>query len=142
MTVSEINAEIGDYGVCGFCGTGGGHLGEQGDENSCFLHSAIKIGEREFKTHPGALKSDSQRIMWCGQCESGLAHKYSRYDNLNLQGLVASIKARFEVDPMRWGRWEGNKDAPVDDPSVHLRKLWDRKELYNLEEELKRREQL
>lgn len=125
-----------DYiGTCGFCGEGGGWLGDQGDETSTWLHSAVRHGEPgnwTYERHPNADPDPmrGQRIRWCGQCVRGLIHKFQRYDDTNLRALVISSKVRLELDGPRWSLWdldevERAKIAPLyrDDMAIHRDKL-------------------
>lgn len=147
---TEKMAQIGDPGVCGFCGIGAGYLGDQGDESTQILHSAVRSGEPgnySYKPHPGALKSNyGQQIVWCGNCIGGLTHKWQRYDETNLRALLLSNKLRLELDGLRWVGWETHSDREqeavakyLDDPSLHLEKLQIRRELEDLENEQFRR---
>lgn len=136
-----------EQGVCSFCGTGGGHLGDQGDERSQHLHGAVRKGEPgtwEYERHPNA--DDSGTVLWCGNCISGLTHKFQRYDDTNLRAKYLSYKVRLEMDGLRWSLWDASEGAErealqqlKDDPSIHLEKLGIERELYDMQQEMFRR---
>lgn len=108
---------------CAFCDRT--HLGDQGDETTQYLEGVVRVGRDRFVDHPYA---HNRRVLWCGVCAEGRKHKYQRYDNQNLRGLLAGIKARLEVDPIKWYLWEFDANGPrieeeADDFLVHNHKL-------------------
>jgi len=139
-----------ESGVCGFCGTGGGWLGEQGDERSQHLHGAVRTGEPghwKYEKHPNS--TESRRVLWCGGCDEGLAHKYQRLDDHNLNTKYRVYKLWNEMDGPRWSLWEMEKDEPgreaakamQDDPGVHIEKLSVEREIGDMWREIVRRVQ-
>lgn len=135
-------------GTCGFCGYGGGWLGEQGDETTQHLHSAVrsgKFGNYEYKPHPNSSGYLDQTIIWCGSCYRGLRHKYQRYDDTNLRAIFLSTKLRLELDGLRWVGWEADEDERthvrkyLDDTAVHMEKLRAESDLRDMQEEQFRR---
>jgi hypothetical protein len=138
----------GEPGTCGFCGVGGGYLGEQGDDVSQLLHAAVRSGEAgdwSYAPHPNAY-GDCQLVRWCGECVGGLAHKYQRYDDTNLRALFLSSRLRLELDGLRWTLWEADEGPErvalkklADDPAVHLEKLRARTDVGDMQNELFRR---
>lgn len=141
----------GEPGTCGFCGYGGGYLGEMGDEKSERLHAAVRTGESgqwEYKHHPNAYGEHCMEITWCGECFGGLAHKFQRYDDTNLRALEISYKVRLELDGIRWSHWEtdlGEENERVkkihapDDAAVHMEKLRVERDLGQIQQEFFRR---
>jgi hypothetical protein len=132
----------GDPGTCGFCGAGGGYLGEQGDDLSQRLHSAVRTGSSpdtyKYKTHPNAYNQNY--VMWCGQCVGGLKHKFQRYSDTNLNALIASYQLRLEMDGVRWAGWEFKEARKYgDDPAIHLDKLHIMRDLEDARNERLRR---
>lgn len=136
-------------GYCGFCGAGNGHLGDQGDDSSEFLPSFVRTGvpgRYKFASHPNACESDRQWISWCGSCTDGLAHKFQRLDNRNLEAVLASSELLLSLDPIRWDAWDAlpgpefdEAVARSDDPSVHAGKLVTEREIILIRRELARR---
>lgn len=144
----------GESGTCGFCGTGEGWLGEQGDESTQYLHSAVRTGEPgdwKYERHPNAVpdygeeeKGPGQHIIWCGGCVGGLAHKYQRFDDTNLHALFISYKVRLELDGLRWTHWEERSEEfrrahPPDDTAIHMDKLRVEREITDMQNEKFRR---
>jgi hypothetical protein len=136
-----------EQGTCGFCGTGDGHLGEQGDETSQTLHGSVRTGHApdwEYKRHPNA--DDTGQILWCGQCVGGLHHKFQRYDDHNLRAKFLAYKVWNEMDGPRWALWEASDGAErdalrqlKDDMAVHAEKLYVEREVQLMQDEQFRR---
>jgi hypothetical protein len=147
--MSEKTAEPGDPGTCGFCGTGDGWLGDQGDESTQYLHSSVRTGdpgEWKYEKHPGALKRDKQYIIWCGNCIGGLKHKFQRLDDHNLRAEHTALSLWQQLDGPRWATWnpqDPEEEAAFkkvrDDPAVHLEKLGRESRINDLQNELFRR---
>lgn len=132
----------GEPDTCGFCGFGDGYLGEQGDETTQILRSAVRVGEAPnwtYETHPNAWAKDSQFVTWCGNCVGGLKHKFQRYDDTNLHAYLTSLKIRLELDGLRWTpHFEQDAEAVKalrDDPGIHLDKLRDERDARDAENE-------
>jgi hypothetical protein len=138
-----------DPGTCAFCGFGDGWLGEQGDETTQRLHSAVRTGEPgdwNYEPFPGSRSAST--ITWCGNCVGGLKHKYQRYDDSNLRALQVSYKVRLSLDGIRWDFWEYDEDERKkvieagrhpDDPAVHMEKLRIERDLQDIQNEIFRR---
>lgn len=136
-------------GTCFFCGVGGGYLGEQGDEMTTTLHSAVRSGE------PGAWKYDTPEgaeragtVTWCGFCLRGLAHKFQRYDDANLRAALLAGNVRLSLDAPRWVFWEVDDDERAkliesglhpDDYALHSEKLRLRRDVDDMQQEVFRR---
>lgn len=141
----------GDEGVCGFCGNGGGYLGEMGDDFSMKLLSAVRSGipgHWTYHSHQFALEYNRhQYIQWCGQCDEGLAHKYQRHNDLNLAAMIAGYKLMNQLDPCQWWRWNMTAEereatiAESDDPGVHIEKMSRETAISLIEREINRRKQ-
>ena len=145
----------GKNGTCGFCGFGDGWLGDQGDESTQYLHSAVKSGtpgDWKYDRHPNALEDShrpgepGQTIIWCGHCVGGLKHKFQRYDDHNLQAEFQALKFWLELDGPRWGAWEAHSDEEKqivkkyqDDVAIHMDKLGRQKRVHDIQNELFRR---
>lgn len=145
----------GEPGYCAFCGTGGGHLGDQGDESSMYLHSAVRSGEPgnwKYATHPVVFYAHpnnhllSQQILWCGECEDGLAHCYQRYDDANLASFIEGYSLILKLDPIRWDMWSATTpeeikeaQAKLDDVFIHGEKLRFRRQIDLMQQEQRRR---
>lgn len=141
----------GDSGTCSFCGFGDGHLGETGDETTQYMHSAVRTGEQpwSYEPHPNAWGGHSQSVTWCGNCVGGLAHKFQRYDDVNLRAAHVAGKVRMELDGIRWVHWDTASDRdenaavkkhhPQDDPAVHMEKLNLARDLDDMQNEELRR---
>lgn len=156
--MGEDKTKPGDSGTCGFCGYGDGYLGEQGDESTMYLHSAVRTGEPgdwKYERHPNALPETSadgtamspgQRIIWCGNCVSGLKHMFQRLDDHNLKAEHMALKFWLELDGPRWGAWSAETDEEravtkkyQDDLAIHLDKLHRERRVGLLQQELFRR---
>lgn len=153
MDTIDIHYGIGYDGWCGFCGAGDGHLGEQGDERSELLNAAVRSGEGpywNYAAHPGAIKNDhgglTFGILWCGICDLGLAHKYQRFTDHNLQVQLMIYKTWNDLDGCKWDLWNLPQDDPawknIDDPAIHLVKRRRQDEIPLLEREVERRKGL
>lgn len=145
----------GESGICGFCGFGEGYLGDQGDERSQHLHSAVRSGnpsDWKFERHPNALPDHNdptkpgQSILWCGNCMGGLEHKFQRYDDHNLNAEHLALKFWLELDGPRWGAWDAitPEEKEVvrrykDDPAIHMEKLGRERRVDDLQNEIFRR---
>ena len=145
----------GKTGTCGFCGTGDGYLGDQGDESTQYLHSSVRSGEPgkwEFAPHPNSLPAShdktklGQSIIWCGRCLGGLKHKFQRHDDHNLSSEHLALKFWLELDGPRWGAWDAStpeiKDVVrkyQDDSSIHMQKLGRERMVSDIQNELFRR---
>jgi hypothetical protein len=132
-----------DPGTCGFCGRGDGRFGETGDETSRQLEGAVRSGtpgEYTYELHPNAIRTEyGAYTVWCGRCDEGLAHKFQRYDDLNLGAEYQAHKLQLELDPLRWARWTDPSSTDVDDPAIHIRKLSMSDNLRHYEREIARR---
>ncbi len=138
-----------DSGTCGFCGFGDGRLGDQGDESTQLLHAAIRVGkpgEWSYGKHPNALEPHKQSVVWCGHCVSGLAHKFQRLDDHNLNAEFMAMSFWLELDGPRWGAWEARTEDDraaakkyQDDVAVHMDKLNRQRRLDDLQNEKFRR---
>jgi hypothetical protein len=151
----------GDSGTCGFCGTGDGYLGDQGDESTTYLHSTVatrdeETGEWTYETHPGARPDylgdgkygdkPGQTIIWCGHCVSGLKHLFERHDDHNLRAEFTALSLWQELDGLRWATWvsEGEVEEKAfkkvrDNPAIHLEKLRRERRVRLMQDELHRR---
>lgn len=151
--MSDVEQGIGYSGWCGFCGAGDGRLGEQGDERSHWMHSAVNVGtkiDRNYEYHPGSIKSRvtgelTSRILWCGNCDEGLTHRYLRYSDDNLEAMLTVYKLWHELDPPKWYLWEvTDKDRAAresDDPAIHVDKVNRQDEIALIQREWRRRQQ-
>jgi hypothetical protein len=114
----------GDSGTCGFCGVGGGRLGETGDEMTIYLNSTVRTGdtpdEWKYEAHPNEWSRGY--ITWCGHCVGGLAHMWQRHDDQNLNAEFLALSIWLEMDGIRWALWEIDHD---DEDQKKLRKLRD-----------------
>jgi hypothetical protein len=150
-----MTTKPGDAGTCGFCGTGDGWLGDQGDDSTQYLHSAVRTvdedGEFHYEPHPGA-RPDSwapdnpgQTIIWCGHCVGGLEHKFQRYDDLNLRAEHTALSLWLEMDGPRWSVFHGDEEDQEtfrkyrDDLAIHADKLRREQRVADLQNELFRR---
>jgi len=103
-------------------------------------------GRYKFAPHVNALKPDRQWVTWCGNCPDGLAHKYQRHNDLNLEALLASSELLLSLDPIRWDAWDASPGpeleaaiARSDDLSVHAGKLVTEREIILIRQEQARR---
>lgn len=93
-------------GYCDFCGGGGGHLLETGDERSLVF------------TIDG-----ENAVLWDGVCREGSKQYFRLFNTPELIGLIEKAAEALENDPIQWTN-------RTDDERTHIQKVWIQDEIW------------